>query len=312
MRRIVLCGITAGVLAAGASAQVVPGYTVEEYASVGEPVELSFDPTGVLYSGRGVPGPDLTLIHQIGIGGAPVVEFGDTPLRDPDTALYDGAGLFGAAGSVLTSGDMGNGMGGFYAIAPDETTTTFLSSSNMTNPNVLKFDSAGRLIVADNDGNGEVWAYDGSTETMLYSLPADNGSLELDGSDNIYTAAVDGTIRIHDITGALIDGAFVTGLGTGTSAPLEFGPGNALFGSDLYAVDRVSGELLRIDGAGTVDVIGTGFGAGDRVAADLEFGPDGFLYVSFSDEDRVIRIVPEPATLALLGGIGLLAIRRRR
>ena len=49
---------------------------------------------------------------------------------------------------------------------------------------------------------------------------------------------------------------------------------------------NASGELVRIEMSGSATVIGTGF----RTARDLQFGPDGALYVSDFTNDQVIRI----------------------
>lgn len=302
--------------------QVVPGFIVEEYATVGGPVEMSFDPTGILYVGHdlsfsGGTSTDPAKIHRVGIGGFPVEEYGLATIGDPDAVLFDVLGVVsGVPGSVLVGGiDFpGSSMGSISAIFPDESIGTIYGpSADFKNVNAMEFDSMGRLIIVDNDGDttGEVYVADGGAPTLLFTLPADNGSLTLDADDRIYTAAIDGVIRIHDSAGALVDDAFVTGLTLGTSAPMAVGQGGTIWGTDLFAVDRGTGELLRIDSGGSVIVIGTDFGGEDRLAADLAFGPDGALYVSFLDEDRIIRIIPEPLTLTLVA-VGLLGLLRRR
>jgi hypothetical protein len=88
----------------------VPGFTVSTYATVTDPVNLSFDPSGVLYVGRDNYGSgggyiDAVKIHRIGVGGSPVVEYGASAIYDPDAVLFDAAGsLSGTPGSVLVSG----------------------------------------------------------------------------------------------------------------------------------------------------------------------------------------------------------------
>ena len=96
--------------------------------------------------------------------------------------------------------------------------------------------------------------------------------------------ASDGTIRIYDSSGSLIDGSFATGLG---SSPLlaigKFGSAS----TDVFSVNT-SGELVRIEMSGSSAVIGTGFG----IVRDLQFGTDGALYVSDFANDQVLRIAP--------------------
>ena len=117
--------------------------------------------------------------------------------------LFDGVGdISGEAGSVLVGGEEG-GEGYIRAIHSDGTQTSIIGpGSGMVNPNALRFDSTGRLVMADNVG--KVFAYDGINPTVeLFTLPDRNGSLAIDSSDRIYTAAIDGVVRIHDAAGNL-------------------------------------------------------------------------------------------------------------
>ena len=295
-----------------ASAQVVPGYSVSDYAYVDRPLALSFDPTGVLYAGHGTPGLNPGKPWRIEAGGSPVAEYGDTYLSDPDAVRYDELGtVSGVPGSLLVTGMTEFSVkSSLWAIHPDETVSTiFADETLLPNPNVLLFDSTDRLLILENN-NGGVFSYVGSTLTQLYSIGQPTGSLALDSADNLYTGALDGIIRVHAPDGTLIDNNFAD-LGSASDAPpMTRGPGGALWGDDLYAVSRATGELLRIDSLGTITPIGTGFNGVDRVG-DLEFGPDGALYVSFVDTSRIVRIIPEPTTLTLIA-LASLALWRRR
>ena len=50
------------------------------------------------------------------------------------------------------------------------------------------------------------------------------------------------------------------------------------------------GELVRIEISGTQTVIGSAF----TDASDLEFGPDGALYVSEFNNDDILRVAAAP------------------
>ena len=74
-------------------------------------------------------------------------------------------------GSVLVAGRTLDSAGGqIHAIYPDESThLIFGPSAQLRNPNSMVFDSAGRLLV--NDNNGAVYEINGGTESLLFSLP---------------------------------------------------------------------------------------------------------------------------------------------
>jgi len=122
--------------------------------------------------------------------------------------------------------------------------------------------------------------------------------------DRIFTCTGDGTIQIHNSDGTVANNAYVTGLDTPVC--LTLGPGGSLWGTDVYVI--ANGELLRIDSLGNSTTLGNGFGQG---ISDLKFGVDGSLYLSDFDNDRILRIIPEPQTLLLLT-FGIPAILRRR
>ena len=258
----------------------VPGFVVETYAVFCEPVRISLDGAGFLYSGNGGcsgsnGGP--AWVRRVGEGGSPIENYGASQITDPDSVLFDPNG-FGAGepGTVLVGGP------GVVGILPDESIVTILGSNGLIgNVADMRFDGTGRLLVLQlNPGRVAVSAA-GEPVVQLFSLPAVGESLTVAPNDRIYTATGDGVIRIHDPDGSLVNGAFATGLGP--VVPLVFGIGG-VWGNNLYGMSN--GELLRFDAVGSITVVGTGF---HPLVRDLEFGADSALYLSV-DTGQVLRI----------------------
>jgi hypothetical protein len=300
------------------AAPVVPGFTVSTYAQAPGAVRMDFDAAGVLYVGNAGNSTPGVPISRVAPGGGVATAFGP-PIFDPDSVLIDRTGsVTGVAGALIVGGSSGVGVASasLTAIRPDQSTFSIMAPNPLaSNPGDLAIDSTGRLLFTDfGDGDPNktaIFALSQGTLTRLFieTNGAQPDSMTLDTHDRIYTTGSDGTIRIHDASGVLVNGAFTTGLG---AFPLiEFARGGT-FGTDLYALNITAGTLLRIDSTGLATVIGSGFAS---TGADLAFGPDGAMYVSEFAEGNIFRIsaaVPEPASLVLfgLGGAALLVKRR--
>ena len=282
-----IAGLLIGVLlfARVAFAQTVPGFTVETYASVSDPVKLSFAPNGDLYVGRDLSGSggtnaDPARIHRVLAGGSVVEEFG-TSIDDPDAVLFDAIGLIApSANSVLVGAQLSAFEGAIYSIASGgSVTTVFGPTLVFLNPTDMLFDGTSRMVFTDHN-NQDVKVTTGGTPTTLFSISSRTIGLAYDpNTDRLYTSGLDGTIRAHLSDGTLIDATF--GAGRAIAVAPGFG-----FGTDLYAADKDTGELVRIDSTGNSTVMGTGFVS----VNDLAFGPDGALYASEFDNDRILRI----------------------
>jgi hypothetical protein len=178
---------------------VSPDYRISVYASVPEPMKLSFAPDGSLYVGRQ---PGLR-IHRIAPGGFGVSEYGP-PMIDPDAVLVDTAGrISGRRNSVLVGGG-----GVLAAIFPDQTSSVIFNTG-FEDVDDMKFDRRGRLIFADD--RPLVLSSIGGPPTVLFSLPERSGSIAIDRRNRIFVAS-GSTVRVYNPDGTLADDAFATGL----------------------------------------------------------------------------------------------------
>lgn len=265
-------------------------YRVSVYANVPEPMKLSFGPDGSLYVGRQ---PGLR-IHRVAPGGHPVAEFGP-PMVDPDAVLADPEGRIGGRrNSVLVGGG-----GVLAAIFPNQTASVVFNGNFDVDD--MKFDRRGRLIFSDDAPR--VLSSSGGQPTTLFSTPSRPGSLAIDGRNRIFVALADGAIRIYSPEGKLIDSAFATGL-AGLDTYLAFADESPRGRdsereppTDKSELDRVlyvlnGTTLLRFDGAGKAQTIGTGFVAGPPSGTGFIVGPDRALYVSDYYANRILRIAP--------------------
>jgi len=254
---------------------VHPGFNVQVYANVDEPMKLSFGPDGALYAGR--QGGDR--IHRIAPGGSSVSEFGP-PMVDPDAVLVDATGhISGVPNSVLVGG------GGILAAIFPNQTSSVVFNSGFADVDDMKFDASGRLVFSDDAPR--ILTSNGSAPTALFSTPARPGSIAIDRKNRIFVALADGTIRIYNADGTAADSAFATGL-AGLDTYLAFGPGAGGFGRELYVLN--GSDLLRFDTQGKTTLIGSGFSVGPSSGTGFLFGPDKALYVSEYAKNRILRI----------------------
>lgn len=318
--RIALAGILTALYGSPcAEAQTVPGYVLQDYATVSNPVKMSFDSTGALYVGRDdfqSGTGDIIKIHRVAPGGGAGVEFGGSAITDPDAVLVDRSGaLTGTADTVLVGhSNSAFSEGTISAISPDGTVSTFLGpTSSFVNPHDLRFDSFGsRLLLADYSGR-KVGAVTGGVYSTLFDLPTEGVSMDIDGVGNIFVSTLDGKIRKYSSSGELLNDNFAS---NNYVSHLAFGTGGA-FGTDLYALG--GGNLVRYDAIGNATVLGTGFTVSDSggIMDDIEFDNDA-LYVGQFNLDRIYRVTPVPAPGALLTALmgavpgGVLLLRRRR
>lgn len=304
--------------ATAASAQTVdPDFFIEEWATVTDPMKISFDASGHLFAGRDNSGSgggfgDAVKIHRIESDGASFSEYGMTSIPDPDAVAVDVDGVFGTPGAVLMGGIISNASGGQIAsVLPDETVVPlFGPTTSFHNVTDMVFDHAGRFLFTNfpnpSTSTAGVFVSTGAGDppSVLVATGVRAAGIAVDPNDDIYISTDDGRIQIYDSAGTLIDANFLVGLGI-AGPPLAVGE---LDGGPLRVYTVTSaGSLLEVDLLGNQLVIGSGFAG----ASDLEFGADGLLYISELGGDRVLRL-PEPSGMWIAGAGALALLGRRR
>ncbi|MCG3129199.1 MAG: Serine/threonine-protein kinase PknD [Phycisphaerae bacterium] len=266
-------------------------YYADHYATVDDPVNLTFAPSGELFVGRETIGfGNPVKIHRIGLGGTPVSEYGAVGIEDPDAVVCDVAGVVsGVPGTILVGGAISDPTGRITAIRPDQSVVTLFESNDWPNIGDMEFDSAGRLVFCSAGWTPPpgLFVSTGSAPVRIANLPAAGWNIAVTSSNEIVVSLVNGVIQQYSPNGALINANFAT---LASDAALEFGRGGVM-GNDLYALEWSTRTLYRIPADGPPQPLLTG------ISGDLKVGPDGILYSSDfysvgSPNNRIVRILP--------------------
>jgi hypothetical protein len=263
---------------------------------------------------------------------------------------YSNSGV--SLGTLITPGSGGLTDAQGVAVAPNGD----LLVGDFANSNILRFTSAGAFI--------GVFSSDGAVDVPFDLVFGPNGNLFVASAGPTSNVA-----RLDQTTGAVINPNFPSGNVTPIGGPqyLEFGPALALSdiaghvfrfdpntgvhistgifdnpegvayaaNGDLYIAQRIAGNVIRIPfGGGPVQIV-IPDGSFDGPPLDIEFGPDGLLWISatsiyrydvsalngvlvdsFGTGGEFITFtsdVPEPSTVALVAaGLAIIGLYRKR
>jgi hypothetical protein len=294
------CGAGLGLALEVSAEPTVPGFEVDVYAEVPGASSLAFAPDGVLFVGTEQTGHR---IYRVGIGGAPITEFGDAPFQYPHGVLYDAAGgVSGAPGSVIVYGAHweSGGQAHVSAIAPDGSTKHLFFGPPLVAPESAAIDRYGRMFIGDFPG---LWVTTGD-ELELFT-PRGFGYIDsanflaLDGAGQILFSHEVGpdwdalSIRLITEQGELDETPFVWQRPGPYMHGLAFSPKNRLWQGDLVAVSgnrwQESSTIYRIDDEGHVLPFGHDFPPGTLAPT---FGPDSTLYLCNPDAGLIYRVTP--------------------
>lgn len=256
--------------------------------------------------------------------------------------LHLGNGGSNGTLSGTTSISLGNSVSTFTINQTDTVTQGTEFASSITGNGKLEQAGSGTTIL--NSDN----SYSGGTFVTAGTLVANNvsGSATGSGTVNVSTGAALGGAGI--ISGATtVNGSVRPGNSIGTLTvgnDVTWNGGNAwVFELGIASIDLAAAniggtrDLLDLTGAGSDFLQGTGtswtfnfantgaagwykivdwtgtttFSAGDFIAANLPSGLTGSFTVDSGTSALYLNVVPEPRA-ALLGGLGLLALLRRR
>lgn len=218
---------------------------------------------------------------------------------------------FDSSGNLFASDYFGNTI---KEITPSGSVSTFSSGFGGTMGG-LAFDAHGGLYAARSNGDILKFGADGSY-TVYATLPGGAAGLAFDDSGDLFAALRGG----KSIVEVKPDGSTSTIVSSGLSAPLSLAFNSA---GTLFVGDQADG-ILKVAKDGSISTFAT---IPDFYPATMAFGGDGNLYAA--DFNSILKITPdgtvstfaaglnspaglailpapEPSSLILIGGTGIL------
>ena len=201
---------------------------------------------------------------------------------------------FNNVGAVAQStGVIGGGTGTIAVIQAGSGTTTLSGTNTYTGATTV---AAGRLALSST----------GSINSAS-ALTVSNGAAFDVSAKGAYTMGTGGTtIGIGATTAGLFDGSNTTAVTLGNALALNFG--TASLGATSYNLFDYASQTGDFSG---ITLTGAITGSLTLTSTDTWTGTAGGYDFSFSEATGVLSVVPEPSA-ALLGGLGLLGLLRRR
>jgi glucose/arabinose dehydrogenase len=267
----------------GTIQQVTSGGATTFASGLQHPTGLAFGPDGNLYVSQDVSGSLTSLVSKVTVPGGSVTTF-VSGLQLPLGLAFNGTGdLFIASYNTPVAV--------LKVLSGGSTATTFTTGSN--SPFGVAINGSGILFVANRDSGTvtQINMSDGTSSTFASGFNQPN-DLEFAANGDLFVSNF-GSGDISKVT----PGGTVTTFATGFSSPVGL------------AFDAVSGALfVAAQGTGSIYELTNLTGATGSVST-FATGLGGVQYLAAAPGS-----VPEPATYAMLAGLGALgvAIWRRR
>lgn len=269
---------------------------VQTYATLDYPAFLSIASTGVLYVGNeGGPSVSIYRVEPVYANGTVTGEVYacGPPREDPDAVLVDAEGLIsGVPGAILVGARDGvDGPGRILAIDPSCENDFPLFEDQVWNPTDMAFDDTGRMLFCD-AYTDHVWWTCGDHPASLFDSAGSKFNIAIDSEGRIFTYNfTNAKVEVHAADGTLLDDNCFEGCGEYSCSPLTRGGGDA-WGTQMYLLcDEELIQLVchrapkKVRDPNTGNPIALPGGA-----VDMEFAPDGALYITMVTANAILRL----------------------